>query len=142
MSEYCSRYCKRRNENVVCLAEVKCPGCFVSRASLTENFHPIGGLVFTLYRRRLSAPSLLPASCLEQGGSGLEFSAKVWPFAMAGNYFRGQYCLSCENDLTYATTKICSNCGRFWMSSKVAAIFRSSQNCRIGYRLEPPQACH
>ena len=71
-----------------------------------------------------AAAPLLPASCLEQGGSGLEFSAKVWPCQMASNYFWGQHLpfSSCELDLTYATKKKSSNCGRFWMSSKVAAI--------------------
>ena len=38
-----------------------------------------------------AAAPLLPASCLEQGGSGLEFSAKVWPYKMASNYFWGQH---------------------------------------------------
>ena len=31
-----------------------------------------------------AAAPLLPASCLEQGGSGLEFSAKVWQATIFG----------------------------------------------------------
>ena len=75
----------------VCLAEVKCPGCFVSRASLTENFHPIGGLVFTLYSR-LSC--LLPVLSKVEVGSN--FRPRFGPVKWQATIFRANTCLSVD----------------------------------------------